>query len=76
MGKRGADPGSTLRARSLEEKALTARLIEREVLPLFDDRARCACPIAATYPLEQAAAAYDHFAAGASSARSCSSDSQ
>src|ERR1700728_1018585 len=35
MGKRARIHGSTLRARSLEEKALAARLLEREVLPLF-----------------------------------------
>ena len=63
MGKRARIHGSTLRARPLEEKAITARLIEREVLPLFDTGA-LRVPIAATFPLEQAAAAYDHFAAG------------
>ena len=63
MGKRARIHGSTLRARPLEEKAITARLVEREVLPLFDTGA-LRVPIAATFPLEQAAAAYDHFAAG------------
>jgi NADPH:quinone reductase len=63
MGKRARIHGSTLRARPLEEKAGTARLIEREVLPLFDTGA-LRVPIAATFPLEQAAAAYDHFVAG------------
>ena len=38
MGKRARIHGSTLRARPLEEKALAARLLEREVLPLFDAR--------------------------------------
>ena len=37
MGKRARIHGSTLRARPLEEKALAARRLEREVLPLFDD---------------------------------------
>ncbi len=36
MGKRARIHGSTLRARSLEEKALAARLLEREALPLFE----------------------------------------
>jgi NADPH:quinone reductase len=63
MGKRARIHGSTLRARPLEEKALTARLIEREVLPLFD-AGDLDVPIAATYPLEQAAEAYERFAAG------------
>ena len=63
MGKRGRIHGSTLRARALEEKALAARRIEREVLPLFESGA-LGVPIAEAYPLEQAAAAYERFAAG------------
>jgi NADPH:quinone reductase len=63
MGKRARIHGSTLRARPLEEKAITARLIEREVLPLFDFGA-LTVPIAASFPLEQAAEAYARFAAG------------
>jgi NADPH2:quinone reductase len=63
MGKRARIHGSTLRARPLEEKALTARRLEREVLPLFETEA-LTVPIAATFPLEDAAAAYDRFAAG------------
>jgi putative PIG3 family NAD(P)H quinone oxidoreductase len=63
MGKRARIHGSTLRARPLEEKAISARLLEREVLPLFDAGA-LRVPIAATYPLDEAAAAYERFAAG------------
>jgi putative PIG3 family NAD(P)H quinone oxidoreductase len=63
MGKRARIHGSTLRARPLEEKALSARLLEREVLPLFDSGA-LRVPIAATFSLEEAAAAYERFAAG------------
>ncbi|HEY2536413.1 MAG TPA: NAD(P)H-quinone oxidoreductase [Solirubrobacteraceae bacterium] len=63
MGKRARIHGSTLRARPLEEKAITARLLEREVLPLFDTGA-LRVPIAATFPLEDAAAAYERFAEG------------
>jgi NADPH:quinone reductase len=63
MGKRARIHGSTLRSRPLEEKAITARLLEREVLPLFDAGA-LRVPIAATFPLQQAAAAYERFAAG------------
>ncbi len=63
MGKRARIHGSTLRARSLEEKALAARLIEHEVLPLFDAGA-LRVPIAETFPLTEAVAAYDRFAAG------------
>ena len=63
MGKRGRICASTLRSRPLEEKALTARAMERSVLPLLASGA-VRVPIAATYPLEQAEQAYDHFAAG------------
>jgi putative PIG3 family NAD(P)H quinone oxidoreductase len=63
MGRRARIHGSTLRSRPLEEKAITARLLEREVLPLFDTGV-LRVPIAATFPLEEAAAAYERFAAG------------
>ncbi len=63
MGKRARIHGSTLRARPLEEKALTARVLEREVLPLFETGA-LRVPLAETFALEDAAAAYDCFAAG------------
>jgi NADPH2:quinone reductase len=63
MGKRARIHGSTLRARPLEEKALTARALEHEVLPLFDE-GRLQVPVAATLPLEDAAEAYERFAAG------------
>jgi NADPH2:quinone reductase len=63
MGKRARISGSTLRARPLEEKALAARAVEREVLPLFED-GRLSVPIAETFSLEDAAAAYERFAAG------------
>jgi NADPH:quinone reductase len=63
MVKRGRIHGSTLRGRPLEEKALTARAVERSVLPLFASGA-LKVPVAATFPLADAAAAYDRFAAG------------
>jgi NADPH:quinone reductase len=63
MGKRARIHGSTLRARSLEDKALAARLLERHVLGAFEG-GRLRVPIADTYPLKDAAAAYDRFAAG------------
>src|SRR5215211_4371861 len=47
MGKGGRIHGSTLRSRSLEQKAAAARLVEREVLPLFDTGA-LRVPVAAT----------------------------
>ncbi|MFL5844622.1 MAG: zinc-binding dehydrogenase [Solirubrobacteraceae bacterium] len=63
MGKRASLRASTLRARPLEEKAATARAMERHVLPLFEQGA-LQVPVAATFPLEEAAAAYERFAAG------------
>jgi NADPH:quinone reductase len=63
MGKRARIHGSTLRARPLEEKALAARRMEREVLPLFDSGA-VRVPVAASFPLSETAAAYERFAAG------------
>jgi NADPH:quinone reductase-like Zn-dependent oxidoreductase len=63
MGKRGRIQASTLRYRPLEEKALTARALERSVLPLFAAGA-ITVPVAATFPLDEAEAAYDAFTAG------------
>jgi len=63
MGKRGRILASTLRARSLEEKALASRALERHVLPAFESGA-IRVPILKTYPLDEAEAAYDHFAGG------------
>jgi len=63
MGKRARIHGSTLRARPLEEKALAARALEREVLPLFHSGA-LRVPVAETFALDDAAAAYERFAAG------------
>ena len=63
MGARGSVRGSTLRARPLEEKAMASRLVEREVLPLLAD-GRVTVPVAATYPLADVGAAYEHFTAG------------
>jgi putative PIG3 family NAD(P)H quinone oxidoreductase len=63
MAKRGRIQASMLRARPLEEKALTARAMERSVLPLFE-AGRLRVPVAARYPLAQAEEAYDRFARG------------
>jgi NADPH:quinone reductase len=63
MARRGRIHGSTLRARSLEEKALAARAVERSVLPLLSNGA-LRVPLHKTFPLAQAAEAYDAFAAG------------
>ncbi|MGI9098619.1 MAG: NAD(P)H-quinone oxidoreductase [Solirubrobacteraceae bacterium] len=63
MGKRARIMASTLRARPLEEKAATARALERQALPLFE-RGALRVPVAETFALDDVAAAYDHFAAG------------
>ncbi|MFL5782536.1 MAG: alcohol dehydrogenase catalytic domain-containing protein [Thermoleophilaceae bacterium] len=63
MGVRGSVRGSTLRARALEEKAIAARAVERHVLPLVESDA-VTVPVADTFALDDAAAAYERFAAG------------
>ncbi len=63
MARRGRISASTLRARPLEEKALVARRLERHVLPLLAE-GRVRVPVEQVFPLAEAAAAYDRFAAG------------
>jgi len=63
MYKRGRVMGSTMRARPLEEKALMTRGVERHVLPLVESGA-VRVPVAETFPLDAAPAAYERFAAG------------
>ena len=63
MGKRARIHGSVLRARSLEDKATAARLVEKTVLPGFAS-GDLSVPVAATYALDDVAAAYDRFRAG------------
>ncbi len=63
MGKRARIMGSTMRARPLEEKAAVTRRVERQVLPLIESGA-LEVPVAATFPLDRVADAYDRFTAG------------
>ena len=63
MAKRARIHGSTLRARPLEEKAAASRAVERHVLPLVEN-GTVKVPVHRTFPLAEAAAAYDLFAAG------------
>lgn len=63
MQKRARIHGSTLRARPLEEKAICARLLEKEVLPHFPD-GTLTVPVADTFALDDAEAAYERFTAG------------
>jgi NADPH2:quinone reductase len=63
MIKRGAIHASTLRSRSLEDKASAARLVEQQVLPGFVS-GDLAVFVAETFGLDDVAAAYDRFQAG------------
>jgi NADPH:quinone reductase-like Zn-dependent oxidoreductase len=63
MGKRGRVHGSTLRARSFEEKAEVFRRVERHVVPLLATGV-VRVPVESTFPLAEASAAYERFAAG------------
>jgi NADPH:quinone reductase len=56
--------GSTLRARSLREKANVAAGVARQVLPLLRD-GQVRVPVCETFPLSEAEAAYERFSAGA-----------
>jgi NADPH:quinone reductase len=64
MIRRARIHGSVLRARSLEEKAAAARLVERAVLPGFAT-GELSVPVTATFPLDAVADAYARFQAGA-----------
>ncbi len=63
MGKGATIRGSLLRPRPLEEKAAAMRAAEKEVLPLFE-RGAIDVPVAETFTLDQAEAAYDRFTEG------------
>ncbi len=64
MGKRAVLRGSTLRARSVEDKAAAARKVEMELVPGLGDGS-IKVPIEQVFPLEEVARAYDRFAEGA-----------
>jgi putative PIG3 family NAD(P)H quinone oxidoreductase len=64
MAKRATLRASTLRPRPLEQKADAARRVEAHVLPLVA-AGSFELPVAATYPMDRAAAAYERFEAGA-----------
>ena len=63
MRKRARIHGSTLRARSTEEKEDVIRRLEGHALPLLAD-GRLTVPVEETFPLERAQEAYERFAAG------------
>ena len=65
MEQRGRIHASRLRPRPLEERARAVQLVEANVLPFLDDGdARLEIPVAATYAMQEAEAAYDRFLAG------------
>jgi NADPH:quinone reductase len=63
MGKRAHLTGSLLRPRPLEQRAEAMRLVEREVLPLFES-GDLKVPVSATFPLDEVEDAYARFEAG------------
>jgi NADPH:quinone reductase-like Zn-dependent oxidoreductase len=63
MQKRVRIGGSTLRGRSVEEKAEVAGAVESDVLPRLAS-GQIKVPVAATYPMADAAEGYERFAAG------------
>lgn len=63
MARRARLFGSTLRARSLAEKAMVAQRVERQVVPLLAT-GRLQVPVMETYRLDQAADAYRRHAEG------------
>jgi NADPH2:quinone reductase len=63
MAARGRIHGSTLRARPLEQKADAAQRVRAQVMPLLAS-ARVQVAVSATFPMHEAEAAYDAFAAG------------
>ena len=63
LTKRARLLGSTLRARSLEERALVMRRVEHQVLPLLE-RGKVKVLVEAAFRFAEADAAYSRFAAG------------
>lgn len=63
MGTRATISGSTLRSRSVEEKAEVAWLVESRAVHLLSTGA-VTVPVSATFPMSEATAAYDQFGAG------------
>ena len=63
MGKRAKIMGSTLRARSIPEKACAAAGVTADLLPALESGA-LSVPVEESFPLSEAEAAYARFEAG------------
>jgi NADPH:quinone reductase-like Zn-dependent oxidoreductase len=63
MYKQARISGSTLRGRSLEDKAEVAQTMEQRVLPLLAEE-KIRVPLSAIYPMRDASVGYDRFADG------------
>jgi NADPH:quinone reductase-like Zn-dependent oxidoreductase len=63
MGSRATIGGSTLRSRSVVEKAAVARAVEEYAVALLA-RGEVSVPVADQFPMAEAAAGYERFAAG------------
>jgi putative PIG3 family NAD(P)H quinone oxidoreductase len=63
MAKHARISGALLRPRPLEQKAQATRLVEHEVLPLFE-AGELKVPVSATFPLDEVEEAYSRFEAG------------
>jgi NADPH:quinone reductase-like Zn-dependent oxidoreductase len=61
MRQRARLSASTLRARPLVDKAIAARAVANHLVPLLES-GRLRVPIAASFPMREAAAAYESFA--------------
>jgi NADPH2:quinone reductase len=63
MGRRATITGSTLRSRTIAEKALVAEAVREQVVGLLA-QGTVAVPVAGTFPMSRAVDAYERFAAG------------
>jgi len=63
MGRRATIGGSTLRSRTVEEKAAVTRAVEEHAVILLEQRA-ITVPVVERFPLHRAADAYERFADG------------
>ena len=63
MQRRLRISGSTLRARSLVDKAVVASEVEHHAVPLLE-AGKVRVPLEATFPMDRAGEAYEHFGQG------------